>query len=54
MNDEKLLGNDARKAWKNAMQIMFVAFGEGLNSEAKELEDQDKLKTKLNRNSNLF
>ena len=53
IDDPQLFNSEAKKAWKNAIQLMFIQFGEGLLHEEKE---QNKLESMngLNRKNNLL
>jgi hypothetical protein len=53
IDDPQLFNSEAKKAWKNAIQLMFIQFGEGLLHEEKE---QNKLESMngLNRKKNLL
>jgi hypothetical protein len=53
IGDPQLFNSEAKKAWKNAIQLMFIQFGEGLLHEEKE---QNKLESMngLNRKTNLL
>ena len=42
IDDPQLFNSEAKKAWKNAIQLMFIQFGEGLLHEEKE---QNKLES---------
>jgi hypothetical protein len=50
ISDQKCFNNETKRAWKNATQIMSHHFINGLNSEEKEMKNQER----LNRNSNLY
>ena len=53
IDDPQFFSSEAKKAWKNAIQLMFIQFGEGLLHEEKE---QNKLESMngLNRKKNLL
>ena len=54
IDDKEVFNSNAKKAWRKAVSIMFIHFGEGLKTEMKESEEQDKLNSQLKRKSNLF